>query len=196
MQKNKHQQTIGSVPPHRCHRLHYQIMVMHEPHLSRHSRRSAAGIPLTTLTANCCHRQPAGGGGLDGAGCRLWAVARHGRPAHHGEWRRACTPACSSHQLASVRYCCIAVCLSSMCAAQTGGLGTYEYMAPEVLAHQRYSEKVRLRLVRKSKRCMYLPPSCALCCSKTLLSRLDRQMCTRLGSCFGRCAPEQCHILA
>lgn len=25
---------------------------------------------------------------------------------------------------------------------QTGGLGTYEYMAPEVLGHQRYSEKV------------------------------------------------------
>jgi hypothetical protein len=36
-------------------------------------------------------------------------------------------------------------------AVQTGGLGTYEYMAPEVLAHQRYSEKVRLELNRPSQ---------------------------------------------
>lgn len=35
-------------------------------------------------------------------------------------------------------------------AAQTGGLGTYEYMAPEVLAHQRYSEKVTLQLIGTS----------------------------------------------
>jgi serine/threonine protein kinase len=64
-------------------------------------------------------------------------------------------------------------------AVQTGGLGTYEYMAPEVLAHQRYSEKVRVELIGPSLQTLY---ACQCCTAlQWRCSLLTYSSCIRAG---------------
>lgn len=67
-------------------------------------------------------------------------------------------PGCPTPVLLRVAEACVLT-------AQTGGLGTYEYMAPEVLAHQRYSEKVKLELNGSSLQPLYVFVNVAWLCN-------------------------------